>query len=702
MDDNKGIYLEIANHFCGYAKIKLEHLEYGPSSKYMYRSLDLSNVSRLVQTYRKEGCQLMNSSNYIFVVLPREILTNAIRICGLDTQALIEGEREPPLLEFPIGTKLHVLTGHHRLLAAEKYLYDRWWVAKLFDDGLSNRCLLTLCNNNSNTKSFPRGEIFRNLRLAQILGNQDEENIWQPTTFSHLMDQLLPVVGLWTDLAELICYINRVNEVWGLIFKDVESLISLTDVATVRRLQTLFPKLSSDDCKHIKDMMDKFEIFPAINSPEDRDILLSNLQTIPMRILSFYTLGPDGWLLRSSSVLVRQLLPSNFEGSIRSNFLCSRKATPQCKLQSHDSTLTDVQYTSSNIAAAAAYCQLYLSVLRDGVAPRKGISGKPGKLSSVKWPMPIIDRFWWQRLAWLAEQLGFDTAQIRLFKNSSAQNSSNLISQVPDMPRERSGPEFTTNDHGLPQRERCGLPTMEIHNSIQGNLYLDTICGYKNPEPKQNATALAFHRDIFFSFFGNLEVLQKDANLTMDLETDYPETHQPQNWEITVFRQRLRTSVSPSLCSTDEAQLARSFGSTVASFCESAPGFECDIPNAMEEFHQLRTPWPASEAVQIFLKSDQAPFVLFDYHCGEYAKYSSSRIEVLKQTLETLAVEGRIFSVLLESGLVKVFAYNTVLHNKVTLTKKIIFVGRRGHWNDNGTLDGFLYWIDSMGSQGKK
>jgi Protein of unknown function (DUF3723) len=40
-------------------------------------------------------------------------------------------------LELPQDTSLEVLHGKHRLLAAEKFLLDKWWTVELYSDGMN-------------------------------------------------------------------------------------------------------------------------------------------------------------------------------------------------------------------------------------------------------------------------------------------------------------------------------------------------------------------------------------------------------------------------------------------------------------------------------------------------------------------------------------------------------------------------------------
>ncbi|KAF3484321.1 uncharacterized protein GIQ15_03645 [Arthroderma uncinatum] len=69
-------------------------------------------------------------------------------------------------------------------------------------------------------------------------------------------------------------------------------------------------------------------------------------------------------------------------------------------------TSIEVDYGSNEAAATAAYCQLYLLAMRDGVTPRRGRLGKR------KRHLGAINNPWHRILGQVASSLGFDTEQI--------------------------------------------------------------------------------------------------------------------------------------------------------------------------------------------------------------------------------------------------------------------------------------------------
>lgn len=100
---------------------------------------------------------------------------------------------------------------------------------------------------------------------------------------------------------------TRMRDIW--ILGEKEEFKSRTDTATVRQLQTLIPKISSDNRTQIQSLMDQRKIFPQVTCPEDQHALLDHLLKVGGRILSFHTLRYDCRYLQSCSELLQELLP---------------------------------------------------------------------------------------------------------------------------------------------------------------------------------------------------------------------------------------------------------------------------------------------------------------------------------------------------------------------------------------------------------
>lgn len=228
------------------------------------------------------------------------------------------------------------------------------------------------------------------------------------------------------------------GDIWKSILGGREEFKPLIDTATVRILQTLVPKFSSDDRRQIESLMDEGKIFPKIIHSNDRSTLLDRLLIIPGRILSFHTLNYDGRYLQSCSELLRELLPPFKRGStntVRGEIFRASRAT--------DTAQVDKQHTFKCRTAVEGYCQLYLFVMRYGAAPRK----LKGKVS-----MQGLDR---SRLACFAISLGFNTEEIQALC-IEADSANEEAAFFMDDNTQFTDPQFTTNSAPLRKAQRCG------------------------------------------------------------------------------------------------------------------------------------------------------------------------------------------------------------------------------------------------------
>jgi hypothetical protein len=124
------IFREKARAFCGLVKIPLDKLQH-EELPLNPRQLDKDNVTRLVDVFRNEGCLRRESENHVPVLISRSALPEEPLEVGGDLQFF---NPDHPLI---------YLHRRHRLDAGRKFLTgnERWWVAKLYSDGLLP-CLL--------------------------------------------------------------------------------------------------------------------------------------------------------------------------------------------------------------------------------------------------------------------------------------------------------------------------------------------------------------------------------------------------------------------------------------------------------------------------------------------------------------------------------------------------------------------------------
>lgn len=152
---------------------------------------------------------------------------------------------------------------------------------------------------------------------------------------------------------------------------------------------------------------------------------------------------------------------------------------------------------AAHAVKAAGYCQLHLFVMRHGAAPRK---------PSGKLPTRCLNKLWWNRLARLAISLGFSTEKIRTLCLEDDGANWEATTFMGD------SPVFTANSDPLPTTQRCGRPDHEKLERHRHHLFLDVMREDMVVTTSRNMTWLGVLRDIFFTFFGDLENILPQSN----------------------------------------------------------------------------------------------------------------------------------------------------------------------------------------------
>ena len=218
-DIEKQYLLEKNKAFCGAFRIplcKLRHEEPDINP----RQLDVKNVKRLQKIFELEGCLRLEPDNYIPALISRSILPDLPKLVGGPADLAVE----PPM--FDPSVSLRCLHGRHRIEAARQHLAltGKWWVVNLYvEDHLSEPSRLTLRSESQNSKSFFDGDIYRQLRICQQLGDQGGKKKWlsrlsdvkrrdvlqlekraekclRTNDFQQTLDSLIPYRGLWPAL----------------------------------------------------------------------------------------------------------------------------------------------------------------------------------------------------------------------------------------------------------------------------------------------------------------------------------------------------------------------------------------------------------------------------------------------------------------------------------------------------------------------
>jgi hypothetical protein len=115
----------------GRAKVSLRNFELTGSGS---RTVVEKHIAALVKTFRSEGCIRLNPDNFVKALISSDVLEQSLSEQGLGGTDLRD-ESRLHFVSFPEGFKLNVLHGMHRLLAADRFLCDKWWVAEFYCEG---------------------------------------------------------------------------------------------------------------------------------------------------------------------------------------------------------------------------------------------------------------------------------------------------------------------------------------------------------------------------------------------------------------------------------------------------------------------------------------------------------------------------------------------------------------------------------------
>ncbi|KAJ6133133.1 hypothetical protein N7471_008348 [Penicillium samsonianum] len=343
----------------------------------------------------------------------------------------------------------------------------------------------------------------------------------------------------------------------------------LLDPDTVNELETLIPHLSLHDRAIIQDRMRRRRIFRKLESDNDRILVLERITKVSGRVLSFYTFTRDFIYFEACMIALKSLQPEGYRGTMSEAFLESymRDQTGLYNVQVAEDVFErrDEDGDGMNIC----YRQLFLAVMRDfpsltGLRPYQ--DDKKGKAKTSGVPSERLIN-----LAQLAIKLGFKNDEIMTlhthaaasryqivteeFLNqlqpldryhidtetnmSVAQNVSDRISNTSAIRMPIEEAELTTDLEKLPKKFRCSRPSYKRYLSDRQLLFLGNIY-QQDVVPRSHATSFAIQRDIFLSFFGEInphsqetedELFSSPDSSENSYHGDMPESYDTQSWE---------------------------------------------------------------------------------------------------------------------------------------------------------------------------
>jgi hypothetical protein len=109
--------------FKGRAKIRLCNLDVTTTST---RTTREEHIHALVQKFQSEGCVRLNPDNYVKLLVPSDFRYAS----SLSDHISSDDE----VLDLPDHVRISVLHGKHRILAADRALWDKWWITDFYTE----------------------------------------------------------------------------------------------------------------------------------------------------------------------------------------------------------------------------------------------------------------------------------------------------------------------------------------------------------------------------------------------------------------------------------------------------------------------------------------------------------------------------------------------------------------------------------------
>lgn len=316
-------------------------------------------------------------------------------------------------------------------------------------------------------------------------------------------------------------YLEQICRVWSVFPHDSAALV---DARSVHLLEGLMPAYSFADQKHIQDLVNNGEIFPALIDSERRREVLEGLLLISGRILSLHTFNQDWLYLELPSRALHSLLPKNFGGSVRNAMLKKYVCTENSCIIQTSAAGYSIVVGDQRAASYISYVQLWLCALRLFVIPLKDsqTSENIHTFSSIR-GLPLLARE--------AISLGFNSPEIEKLSNRDANEETcryfiehmcqvelyepeprrlseavrriqNTLKQLHEKRKRADGaPAFSTNATSQPQCRRYNRPLASHIQNDRCYFFIEHIYSL-DQNIAEHPTSIAVTREVLFSFFG--------------------------------------------------------------------------------------------------------------------------------------------------------------------------------------------------------
>ena len=334
-------------------------------------------------------------------------------------------------------------------------------------------------------------------------------------------------------------YLTTIRVTWATIFLHDTDLASQLDAESVLLLQARFPALSLADHRFLESKWRTGRLFASIDNLEIRTRMWSQVCSLTCRIPTIHTFLEDTKYIEPCAQILKTLLPSKFEGSLKEAFSqCHTGGPIEVEFRSEG------VYDSENSEAPAenlgsAYCQLWLFAMRHFPV----LTNLKPRLNSRNHNVDPRGSFtlWQHRLGTLARRAGFESPEIirlqelhpeletvRTFLRevrpldvynydeiSAAEIEQSLCSTLLRIqPRNIVGrrPELSGDfQNPMELKDRCGRPFERSFKRDEQYLFLGWIfckdwehlsAEQYHAFRKEEVSSFAIKREIFRAFFG--------------------------------------------------------------------------------------------------------------------------------------------------------------------------------------------------------
>ncbi|KAF2158733.1 hypothetical protein M409DRAFT_61391 [Zasmidium cellare ATCC 36951] len=505
MSDSHRVY------FRGYALIRINQLQLQTG-----RDLNDKHVARLRKIFKLEGCLHYDHRHSVPVVINENLLLDALNRQHPGLHQLPKTGKDAPALRFAADVQIACLHGRHRIAAAEQILglSDQWWIVEVFSDDMPIQQQRDIQQDHGSSLGLTHDVIFRYILMALKRDDKVAYDKW----YNRLQDDQKKIVRrlrgytggallkIFEDLAsfslewdyfcfgrlalimeakceEEVCqYLRTLHTLWIDILGPTTAVQDL-DETTVKLLRLKMPAHSTVDAEQIQQSLRDGKLFRNVHDLSERKALEARLLKCP-RFITLETFFKDAIYLKACSDGLNKLLPSTKSGA---------------KPTTNSLRASLAYYFNDDMNQfPLRYMQLWFYALRNFpyIEDRK-FNAPRADADSTSTSLRLRYNSDFDRLARHALSLGFSLEK-RVRHDASNTNANDFDSISSEKPA------LSTNDEGLPDKERSNRPCERSFHRNRGFITLENVMAIYPQPCGAYPTPFAVTRDMVFRFWGDI------------------------------------------------------------------------------------------------------------------------------------------------------------------------------------------------------